>query len=135
MTASGATSQIAGNDKKNTDGDRTTNMPHKCTKCGHIFEDGSADILTGCPECGWNKFLYVPAKSETEEITETELEEPEMEEKEELEVESIRILEKGSYELNLKSLLDREEIIMSVKEDGRYLVHLPSVFEKSKKGQ
>ncbi len=110
-------------------------MPHKCTKCGHIFEDGSADILNGCPECGWNKFLYVPAKSETEEITETELEEPEMEEKEELEVESIRILEKGSYELNLKSLLDREEIIMSVKEDGRYLVHLPSIFEKNKKDQ
>jgi len=50
-----------------------------------------------------------------------------------MEVESIRILEKGSYELNLESLLEREEIIMSMKEDGRYLVHLPSVFEKGRK--
>jgi predicted nucleic acid-binding Zn-ribbon protein len=118
-------------------------MPHKCTNCEQIFDDGSAAILNGCPNCGWHKFLYVPAKPATDAVeatdTETEPGEPEMEKTAEaasdMEVESIRILEKGSYELNLKSLLDREEIIMSVKEDGRYLVHLPSVFEKSRKGK
>jgi DNA-directed RNA polymerase subunit RPC12/RpoP len=52
-------------DKKNTYEDRITDMPHKCTNCEHIFEDGSADILNGCPNCGWNKFLYVPAKPAT----------------------------------------------------------------------
>ena len=131
-------------DKKNTHENRITDMPHKCTNCGQIFEDGSVDILNGCPNCGWNKFLYVPAKPATE--TETDAKDADAgmqsdkveEEKKtvpDMEVESIRILEKGSYELNLESLLEREEIIMSMKEDGRYLVHLPSVFEKGKKNR
>ncbi len=34
-------------------------MPHKCTRCESIFDDGAAVILDGCPNCGWNKFLYV----------------------------------------------------------------------------
>jgi len=34
-------------------------MPHKCTHCGEIFEDGSPEILKGCPACGGKKFLYV----------------------------------------------------------------------------
>ncbi|MEA1894874.1 MAG: Zn-ribbon domain-containing protein [Euryarchaeota archaeon] len=133
-------------DKKNTHEHRIADMPHKCTNCEHIFEDGSVDILNGCPNCGWNKFLYVPAKSVTETETETEtdaedtdtpMQSDKVEKKEEavpaMDVESIRILETGSYELNLESLLEREEIIMSMKEDGRYIVHLPSVFEKGRK--
>lgn len=47
-------------------------------------------------------------------------------------VESVRILSPGSYELNLESLLEREEIVMALKEDGTYIVHLPSVFKKKK---
>ena len=113
-------------------------MPHKCTNCEHIFEDGAAEILDGCPHCGWKKFLYVPAESRIEDATDTEIELDEREvvkKKSDLQVESIRILDKGSYELNLEALLDREEIVMSMKEDGRYIVHLPSVFDKSKKQQ
>ena len=45
-------------------------------------------------------------------------------------VESVRILGPGSYELNLDSLLDRKEIVMAIKEDGAYALHLPSVFKK-----
>ncbi|MCX9084014.1 MAG: Zn-ribbon domain-containing protein [Candidatus Methanoperedens sp.] len=48
-------------------------------------------------------------------------------------VESIRIVSPGQYELNLESLLERKEIVMALKEDGSYIVHLPSVF-KQKKG-
>ncbi len=132
-------------DKKNTHEDRITDMPHKCTNCEQIFEDGSVDILNGCPNCGWNKFLYVPAKPatgdatdiDTKDATDSGMQSDKVEEEKktvpDMEVESIRILEKGSYELNLESLLEREEIIMSMKEDGRYLVHLPSVFEKGRK--
>ncbi len=47
-------------------------------------------------------------------------------------VESIRILSPGQYELNLESLLERKEIIMALKEDGTYIVHLPSVFKQKK---
>ena len=111
-------------------------MPHKCTNCEHIFKNGSVEIMDGCPHCGWKKFLYVSAKPAAEHapVMETQVDTPEIkEENPDLQVESIRILEKGSYELNIKSLLDREEIILSVKESGRYFVHLPSVFDKNNK--
>ncbi len=36
-------------------------MPHQCTGCGHTFEDGSKEMLSGCPDCGGNKFQFRPA--------------------------------------------------------------------------
>lgn len=36
-------------------------MPHQCTTCGHAFDDGSKEMLSGCPECGGNKFQFHPA--------------------------------------------------------------------------
>jgi len=47
-------------------------------------------------------------------------------------VESVRILGPGSYELNLDSLLERTELVMAIKEEGSYAVHLPSVFKQRK---
>ena len=47
-------------------------------------------------------------------------------------IESIRILSPGQYELNLESLLERKEIVMALKEDGTYIVNLPSVFKRKK---
>ncbi|MBN2111405.1 MAG: Zn-ribbon domain-containing protein [Methanosarcinaceae archaeon] len=142
-------------------------MPHKCTRCGSIFEDGASVILSGCPNCGWNKFLYVkddePESSEKEvpegeekdgehkiideshdhahdekiireidDIIGHEEEKKSVTEEEGERVESVRILGPGSYELNLDSLLDRKEIVMAIKEDGTYALHLPSVFKKDK---
>lgn len=137
-------------------------MPHKCTKCENIFRDGAAVILNGCPKCGWNKFLYVrdentqpaapgekkgtgstsPASQfirEVDEILGTKKDPPaekteEVTKPEEIgdKVESVKILSSGSYELNLDSLLERDEIVMALKEDGTYLLHLPSVFQKKK---
>lgn len=143
-------------------------MPHKCTKCESIFKDGAAIILSGCPKCGWNKFLYVredvvpvevkphgelsePASKFIKEVDEllgkpaevTALEKAEgLPEEEKLQetqskeignrVESVRILAPGTYELNLESLLERDEIVMALKEDGTYIIHLPSVFNKKK---
>jgi len=33
-------------------------MPHQCLKCGKIFEEGSPELLKGCPVCGGNRFFY-----------------------------------------------------------------------------
>jgi len=33
-------------------------MPHQCLKCGHVFEEGSSDLLKGCPDCGGNRFFF-----------------------------------------------------------------------------
>jgi uncharacterized protein len=47
-------------------------------------------------------------------------------------LESIRITAPGTYELNLPSLFEREELIMAVKE-GTYFIDLSSAFRKGKK--
>ena len=36
-------------------------MPHQCTNCGRTFADGSKEMLSGCPDCGGNKFQFRPA--------------------------------------------------------------------------
>ena len=33
-------------------------MPHQCLKCGKIFEEGSSQLLKGCPVCNGNHFFY-----------------------------------------------------------------------------
>ena len=38
-------------------------MPHQCTNCGRGFPDGSKEMLSGCPDCGGNKFQFSPAGS------------------------------------------------------------------------
>ncbi len=47
-------------------------------------------------------------------------------------IESVRILESGRYDLNLPILLSRKELVMS-KEDGVYVVDLPSALKMPKK--
>ena len=142
-------------------------MPHRCTRCGTIFEDGDPVILSGCPNCGWNKFLYVKKElegsenqgksaleeqkldleSSLDEVVksinealaseqENKKQEQETEAKtEEERVESVRILGPGSYELNLDSLLERKELVMAIREEGSYALHLPSVFNQQKERQ
>ncbi|WP_336023937.1 OapC/ArvC family zinc-ribbon domain-containing protein [Halobellus salinisoli] len=38
-------------------------MPHECTNCGRVFDDGSKEMLSGCPNCGGNKFQFRPSTS------------------------------------------------------------------------
>jgi predicted nucleic acid-binding Zn-ribbon protein len=48
-------------------------MPHQCLKCGKIFEEGSAQLLKGCPDCGGNRFFFTKeplGERERNEITE-----------------------------------------------------------------
>ena len=33
-------------------------MPHQCLKCGKIFEEGSSQLLRGCPDCQGNRFFF-----------------------------------------------------------------------------
>ena len=140
-------------------------MPHICTRCSNVFDLGE-DILKGCPNCGWKKFLFVkkeqpdgkaemlPPKPIINramgvrippsrwEKGSTAIEE-EMQSSqnvihqsdgkpEEKTLESVKITAPGTYELNLPSLFERDELIMAVKE-GTYFIDLASVFKKSKK--
>jgi len=48
-------------------------MPHQCLKCGLVFEEGSSQLLKGCPDCGGNRFFFTKEpldQKEREKITE-----------------------------------------------------------------
>ncbi|WP_049906651.1 OapC/ArvC family zinc-ribbon domain-containing protein [Halorubrum aidingense] len=42
-------------------------MPHQCTTCGRTFRDGSKEMLSGCPDCGGNKFQFKPKGTSADE--------------------------------------------------------------------
>ena len=118
-------------------------MPHKCTKCGREYKDGSTEILKGCASCGGKKFLYVKEdqinKDVLEEKSLREIAEESREEVLEVEpktkkgvemfdrVETIRIVAPGSYELNLEKMARSDERIVSVGKEGSYIVDLMSM--------
>lgn len=127
-------------------------MPHKCTKCGREFKDGTTDILKGCPSCGGKKFLYIKPEDLHKDILEEKSIEDVIEEKkdsllevsssrdeEQVEIyeriESIRVLNPGSYELNLEKLAKSDEMVMQMGKDDKYIVDLLSMgkVEKDKK--
>ena len=130
-------------------------MPHKCTKCGREYPDGSTEILKGCASCGGKKFLYVKADQLNEDVLEEKsieeiaveskeevLEVVEPKKKEEIEmydrVETIRIVSPGSYELNLEKMAESDERIVSVGKEGSYIIDLMSMSKdepKKKKGK
>lgn len=126
-------------------------MPHKCTQCGREFKDGSTEILKGCPSCGGKKFLYVreadrhddvleekSIESIAEETKEEILEVKTEEERQSVElfdrIESIRVLNPGSYELNIKKLAESDELVVRLGNDERYMVDIISM-AKSQKSQ
>jgi predicted nucleic acid-binding Zn-ribbon protein len=39
-------------------------MPHQCTNCARVFDDGSKEMLSGCPDCGGTKFQFHPTESD-----------------------------------------------------------------------
>ena len=127
-------------------------MPHKCTKCGREYKDGSTEILRGCASCGGKKFLYVKeAEINKDVLEEKSIEEIADESKEEVlevveqptttkkevemydRVETIRIVSPGSYELNLEKMAQSDERIVSVGTEGSYIIDLMSMAKDAPK--
>lgn len=123
-------------------------MPHRCLNCGKILEEDSDELLTGCGNCGYKLFVYQGSnegdigEGERKEIVkdvEEFLEGLEQEEEVkarfkkamEFDLESIKVLEDGVYKINLRKLLEEIPLIVEIKE-GKYYIHLPSVFTKGK---
>lgn len=49
----------------------------------------------------------------------------------EFDLECIKIIEDGVYDINIKKLAQKEPLIVEIKEDGKYFVHLASLFKKA----
>jgi predicted nucleic acid-binding Zn-ribbon protein len=129
-------------------------MPHKCTKCGREYKDGSTEILKGCASCGGKKFLYVKETDLNKDVLEEksigemaqesredvlEISEPKSKEVEMYDrVETIRIVSPGSYELNLEKMAQSDQRVVSVGKEGSYIIDLMSMAKdspKKKKGK
>jgi predicted nucleic acid-binding Zn-ribbon protein len=128
-------------------------MPHKCTKCGREYPDGSTEILKGCGSCGGKKFLYVKEEELHRDVLEEKtIEEIATETKEEVlevvdapkkevemydRVETIKIVGPGTYELNIEKMAKGDERIISVGKEGVYNIDLLSFVkdDKKKKGK
>jgi hypothetical protein len=127
-------------------------MPHKCTKCGREYRDGSTEILKGCASCGGKKFLYVReseinkdvleeksideiAGESREEILEVVAPKKEKKEVEMFDrVETIRIVGPGSYELNIEKMAKSDERIVGVGGgEGSYMIDLLSMAKDAPK--
>jgi predicted nucleic acid-binding Zn-ribbon protein len=124
-------------------------MPHKCVKCGREFEDGSTEILKGCPSCAGKKFLYVREEERHADVLEEKSLEsiaearkehllevrPHREQKSELydRIESIRILGPGRYELNIEKLAKSDEMVLGLGREGQYAVDIFSMARPPKK--
>jgi predicted nucleic acid-binding Zn-ribbon protein len=119
-------------------------MPHKCTKCGREYKDGSTEILKGCASCGGKKFLYIKEDEIHRDVLEEKsigeiadeskeevLEIVEPDEKKNVEmydrVETIRVVAPGTYELNLEKMAQSDERIVSVGREGSYVIDLMSM--------
>lgn len=116
-------------------------MPHQCTKCKAVYEDGSASLLDGC-KCG-SKFFFFFRKSEIKEeiqkLTPKQVNEIEEDVKEIigdtfddkpviLDFESVRITEPGKFEIDLVNLFKGEPVIYKVRE-GKYIIDIASTFQ------
>jgi predicted nucleic acid-binding Zn-ribbon protein len=111
-----------------------------CSKCGTELEGD--DLLEGCPNCGSKLFKFVNTKA-IEEKKRREKEEKENPSSEDLSseeklsinknsVESIKVEDKGVYEVNLQHILEGETDVYSDKE-GNYAININSLLKKSRK--
>ena len=107
-------------------------MPHKCVRCSKEYDANSKELMTGCA-CGSRVFVFIrpgqaPATEEDYAWLETELAPLTKDKPVTIDVDSaenLRILEKGSYEIDVKSLMGGTPLVVK-SEKGIYYIKVPS---------
>ncbi|RBQ23576.1 hypothetical protein ALNOE001_08600 [Candidatus Methanobinarius endosymbioticus] len=111
-----------------------------CSKCE--TELHGDDLLDGCPNCGSKLFKFVNTKAIEEKKRREKEEQEKMEDSspeeditiDENSVESIKVEDKGVYEVNLLHILEGETDVYSDKE-GNYAIDINALFKKSRKDE
>ncbi len=124
-------------------------MPHRCVRCGKVYDDGAVEILNGCG-CGAKLFLFIRKKDnhDAEEIIENLSEQDKnqiesdvydiigIEKKEDtpivLDLESIKIKKPGKFELDLVNLFNKKQPLVYKLEEGKYVIDLAESFMREK---
>ena len=123
-------------------------MPHQCVRCNTFYEDGSEEILKGCP-CGGKLFFYIKkeklkkAKEVAGQVSLTDVQKKQIEkdvfelvgskgEEDQpvvLDLEAIRVTEPGKYELDLVHLFKGDPLIVKL-EEGKYMIDVLETFKR-----
>ncbi len=123
-------------------------MPHQCVRCGELYEDGSKELLEGCPKCGGKFFFYIrKEKLEEQKEIRTKIGKKDLQKMEKdvrsmlpvdkrsepviLDLETIRVIKPGKYEIDIGSLMRGNPIIIQVGE-GKYYIDLFTAMNKKK---
>lgn len=117
--------------------------------CGREYSEDSDELIEGC-ECGSSLFLFQKEGEDAHEVEDLKEERDEVlneidsfldqmdeggEDAEDntsrisFDLESIKVIEEGVYEINVKKLLKHVPLVVEIMDSG-YYVHLPSVFKK-----
>ena len=108
-------------------------MPHKCVRCSNEYSANSKELITGC-SCGSRVFVFIregqaPATEEDYAWHETELAPLTKDKPVTIDTDSaenLSILEKGSYELDVKSLMGGNPLVVK-SEKGIYYIKVPGM--------
>lgn len=104
---------------------------HKCVRCSTVYQNNAKELLAGCP-CGARVFVFLkegkPAEVE-EDYSWLEGELKFLSKDKPVSVESdaaenLKILEKGAYELDVKSLMGGNPLVVK-SEKGIYYIKVP----------
>lgn len=123
-------------------------MPHKCARCGKIYDDNSKELINGCT-CGSRVFLYLKGNSKKkkeviEKLKQKEVRETDLEwlEKEfgdklkrntiHLDVENLERFGEGKFRLNIASLMSGEPLVVKAR-DGVYYIDISYAMKPRKK--
>lgn len=114
-------------------------MPNKCTKCGFIFCD-DINIINGCHFCNGKSFFYSKniddskIKNENNKLFIQKIQldhiQTTKQNTKQKPIESVKILNHGSYELNLDYIFKNKDMIVELKEEGKYAIDLSSILKK-----
>ena len=118
-------------------------MPHRCIKCGKVYQDVSDTLINGC-ECGNRYFFFFKSEdmkiqNEFEKLSNEERLEIEQEVEELipladdnmpviLDIESINVDRPGKFEIDLVNLFKRKPVIYKAGE-GKYFIDIASTFQ------
>lgn len=129
---------------------RDRKMPHKCARCGEIFDDNSRELMEGC-SCGSRVFLYMKKKPGlSEEETIERLKEKSIRESDiewldrefgdklakkgviHLDVENMIRLGEGKFKLDIASLMSGKPVVVKA-EEGVYYIDIPYAMKPKRK--
>jgi predicted nucleic acid-binding Zn-ribbon protein len=126
-------------------------MPHQCVRCGKMYDEGSAHILTGCT-CGAKLFYFIRREMFEQVKKDKSIQNISVDERKQIEkdiyaiigdeidknipvvldIESVKVLKEGKFELDLVQLFNKKNPLVYRLEEGKYVIDLANSFKRRK---